>query len=174
MTIRYKNIEWAFSVGETDLEGHENSKVGDVPHYHLQITENDRIVLRFNDCHIPFSDEDLMMIEIKKQMGNELKLEHIGGDGMESLSDEEFARLADEASIVTDDFENATFNTQTLVEGPEGGIPMETINKAIQESAQTKEPIRKILERLMPDLKQTTIISPGDGVPKMTKRSGKK
>lgn len=172
VTIKYSNVEWAFSIGETDLDGHGNSKVGREPHYHLQIKKDDRIVLRFNDCHIPFSDEDLMMIEIMKQMGDDLSYQYIKGDGMASLENDEMAKAVDNHSIVTDDFENATFHTQTLIEGGSDGIPMEVINKALEEQKKTGEPLRKLLQRHLEDAKFTTIITPGDGVPEMTKRSG--
>src|ERR1017187_5621749 len=49
ITIKYKNIEWAFSIGHTDKEGHTNSQVGYIPHYHLQMKVDNRIFLKFND-----------------------------------------------------------------------------------------------------------------------------
>jgi hypothetical protein len=76
---------------------------------------------------------------------------------------------------ITDDIENAPFNKQTLIEAPEGQtISGEIIQQAIEESKRTKKPIGKILQRCLSDAKITTILTPGDGIPKMTKRSGKK
>jgi hypothetical protein len=174
-TYKYKNIEWAFSIGHTDKEGHLNSKVGSIPHYHIQMKVDERIFLKFNDFHIPFSDGDLFTITLLDQAPDKVKLGHSYGHGIGILEDEENLDLIDDAMTITDDIENATFNRQTLIEAPEGQtISGEIIQQAIEESKRTKKTIGKILQRLLSDAKITTILTPGDGVPKMTKRSGKK
>ncbi|NOU18879.1 MAG: hypothetical protein HOO91_15095 [Bacteroidales bacterium] len=174
-TYKYKNIEWAFSIGQTDKEGHPNAKVGSAPHYHIQMKVDDRIFLRFNDFHIPFSDGDMFTLEMFEQAGDLVKWGHSFGHGVGILEDEENIDIIDDAMIITDDIENAPFNRQTLIIAPEGKtISGKIIQQAIEESKQTKKPIGKILERLLSDSKITTIITPGDGIPKMTKRSGKK
>lgn len=174
-TYKYKNIEWAFSVGYTDKEGHENSNIGENPHYHIQMKVDDRVFLKFNDFHIPFSDEDMFTIEMFEQAGDKVKWGHSFGHGIGILEDEENLEIIDDALTVTDDYENAPFNRQTLIQAPEGQtISDEIIQQAIEESKRTKKPIGKILQRLLSDANITSIISPGDGVPKMTKRSGKK
>jgi len=171
-TYRYKNIEWAFSVGHTDKEGHQNSRVGSNPHYHIQMRVDDRVFLKFNDFHIPFSDEDLFTIELLEQAGNKVKLGHSFGYGIGILEDEENLKIIDDAMTITDDFKNALFNRQTLIKAPEGEtISVELLQQAIEESKRTKQPIGKIMQRLLSDAKIITIITPGDGVPKMTKRS---
>jgi len=174
-TYKYKNIEWAFSIGHTDKEGHLNAQVGSIPHYHIQMKVGDRIFLKFNDFHIPFSDGDLFTITILDQAPDKVKLGHSYGHGAGILEDEENIDLIDDAMTITDDIENAPFNRQTLIQAPEGQtISGEIIQQAIDESKRTKKPIVKILQRLLSDAKITTILTPGDGVPKMTKRSGKK
>lgn len=174
-TYRYKNIEWAFSIGHTDKEGHENSRTGENPHYHIQMKINNRIFLKFNDFHIPFSDEDMFTIEMFEQAGDKVKWGHSFGHGIGILEDEENLEMIDDALTITDDYENAPFNRQILLQAPEGKtISGEIIQQAIEESKRTKKPIGKILQRLLSDANVTSILSPGDGVPKMTKRSGKK
>jgi len=174
-TIKYENIEWAFSIGHTDKEGHTNSKLGDRPHFHIQMKVDDRVFLKFNDFHIPFTDENLFTLEVLRQAGDKVKLGHSFGYGIGILEDEENIDLLDEAMTTTDDFNNAPFTRQTLIEAPEGKkISSKIIRQAINESKKTKKPIGKILQRLLSDAKITTIISPGEGVPRMTKRSGKK
>lgn len=174
-TYRYKKIEWAFSIGHTDKEGHPNAQVGSIPHYHIQMKVDDRIFLKFNDFHIPFSDDDLFTITLLEQAPDKVKLGHSYGYGIGILEDEENLDYIDFAMTITDDIDNAPFNRQTLIEAPEGQtITGEIIQQAIDESKRTKKPIGKILQRLLPDTKITTILTPGDGVPKMTKRSGKK
>jgi hypothetical protein len=174
-TYRYKNIEWAFSIGHTDKEGHQNAQIGSTPHYHIQMKVDERIFLKFNDFHIPFSDGDLFTITMLDQAPDKVKLGHSYGHGIGLLEDEENLEIIDDTMIITDDIKNAPFNRQTLIEAPEGQtISGEIIQQAIDESKRTKKPVGKILQRLLSDAKITTILTPGDGVPKMTKRSGKK
>lgn len=174
-TFIYKNIEWAFSIGNTDKEGHLNSSIGSTPHYHIQMKVDNRIFLKFNDFHIPFSDIDLFYMELSKQAEGKVKLGHSFGQGISILEDEENHEMINDAMTITDDFENAPFNLQTLITAPEGQtIPGELVMQAIEESRITKQPIGKIIKRLLSDVKTTSIISPGNGIPKMTKRSGKK
>ena len=174
-TYKYKNLEWAFSVGHTDKEGHANAKVGSSPHYHLQMKVDNNVFLKFNDFHIPFSDEDLFNLELFDQVSDKVKWGHNHGIGIGILEDEENLEIISDALQITDDFENAPFKRQTLIQAPEGQtISGQVIHKAFEESKRTKQPIGKIMERLLNDAKITTILTPGDGVPKMTKRSGKK
>jgi hypothetical protein len=174
-TIKYKNIEWAFSIGHTDKDGHPNSKIGSEPHYHIQMIVDDRIFLKFNDFHIPFSDGDLFTMELLEQAGDKVKLGHSFGEGISVLEDIENIDILDEALQISDDYDNAPFNRQTLIIAPEGQtISGEMIQLAIKESNKTKQPIGKIMQRLLKNANITTILAPGDGIPEMTKRSGKK
>ncbi len=175
-TFRYKNIEWAFSVGNTDLDGHQNAKVGAQPHFHIQMKVDDQIFLKFNDFHIPFTDQDLFMIELRKQMGDELIINQGSlNAGIAVLENEELLEALEKEMIRADDESTAPFNRQTLIIAPEGQqISGEIIQQAYEESLKTKEPVSKIVQRLIKDAKVITQIVPGDGVPNMTKRSGKK
>lgn len=174
-TIKYKNIEWAFSIGYTDKEGHIGKKSGEVPHYHLQMKVDGRVFLKFNDYHIKFTDEDLFTLETMDQAGDLVQIGHSFGHGIGIIENDENLKLIDDAMTIAEDESTATFNRQTLIEAPEGQtISGELVQKAIEESKETKEPIGKILQRYLKDAKVTTIIGSGEGVPKMTKRSGKK
>jgi len=168
-TIKYKNIEWAISVGHTDKEGHLN------PHYHIQMKVDDRIFLKFNDFHIPFSDQDLFMMELLEQASDKVKLGHKFGEGIGMIEDEETLEILDKVMIRSEDYENAQFNRQTLIIAPAGEtMSGELLQQAIDESRITNEPIGKIMQRLVKNAKVTTIITPGEKVPIMSKRSGKK
>ncbi|MFN8711378.1 MAG: hypothetical protein ACK5Z2_00910 [Bacteroidota bacterium] len=174
-TIKYKNIEWAFSIGHTDIAGHLNSKVGATPHYHIQMKVDNRVFLKFNKHHIPFSDEDLFNLSLMEQAGDLVQFEQSFGTGISVLEDESNLEIIDNATKVTDDFENATINRQTFIEAPKGQtFSGKLLQDAIEESKRTGEPIGKIMQRLVTNAKVTTVISPGDGVAKMTKRTGKK
>ena len=174
-TYKYKNIEWAFSIGKTDMKGHLNTQVGAVPHYHLQMKVDNNIFLKFNDFHIPFSDEDLFHFELFEQASGKIKWGHTYGMGIGISEDEENLKLIDDTMIAADDIEDAPFNRHTFIQAHEGQtIPGEIIQQAIDESKLTKQPVGKILQRLLTNAKITVILAIGDGVPEMTKRSGKK
>ena len=178
-TYKYKNIEWSFSVGHTDKEGHENAAVGAMPHYHIQMKVDNRIFLRFNDFHIPFSDSDLFSMEVLEQAPDLVELGHSYGHGMGVLEDEENLKLIDNGMITTDNFEDGIFNRQTFIMAkPDQPIPGELISRAMEENSRTKEPIGRIMQRLLAEAEIeagiVAAISPGPAAIEMTKRSGKK
>jgi hypothetical protein len=125
-----------------------------------------RIFLKFNDFHIQFTDEDLFTLELLEQAGDKVQMRHSFGYGIGILENEENLKIIDDLLSASDDCENAPFNRQTM--------SGEQIQKAIEESKRTKRPIGKILQDYFKNAKAITILGPGDGVPKMKKRSGKK
>lgn len=66
-TIRYKNIEWSFNFKQSDFEGHQDTKIGNSPHYHFHMTVDGKPIATFNKCHISFTPYDFLMFEIIKQ-----------------------------------------------------------------------------------------------------------
>jgi hypothetical protein len=174
-TIRYKNIEWAFSVGHTDKAGHQGGRVGSRPHYHLQMKVDGQIFLKFNDFHIEFTDNDLFFLELRDQVGDAAQMYAYRGEGISIIEDEAILEYLAEHSTVADDASTAPFLRHTMMEAPEGKkISGSLIADAAEESKRTKEPIGKILKRLMPDATIETVLDRGDAVPDMVKRSGKK
>ncbi len=174
-TVRFKNIEWAISVGQTDRVGHTDSHSGTRPHYHIQMKVDDRIFLRFNDFHLEFTDEDLFFIELRDQCGDSVHLQAYRGDGIGILEDEKMVEFLTEHSTVADDENTAPFIRGTIIQAPEGEmLSGDLLADAAEESKRTKEPVGKILQRVMPNAKFETYLRPGDGVPELVKRSGKK
>lgn len=178
-TIKYKNIAWAFSIGHTDLQGHKGAKVGATPHYHLQMLVDERIFLQFNDCHIQFTDEDLFNFEMLEQAGDLIQMDYSFGHGIGIIEDERNLEIIDSNMVVADDWGTAPFSRQTMITAEEGQtISGELIQKAIEESKVTGETAGRIMQRLLSESESkaevVAIISPGKGVPEMTKRSGKK
>ena len=174
-TIKYKNIEWSFSIGYTDKEGHKGSKIGDAPHYHIQMIVDDKPFIRFNDFHIQFTDEDLFFFELLEQAPDLFAVKPSFGMGISVIEDEEMLEYIAKHTTVADDEKTAPFSRQTLIEAPKGKtISGDLIAEAIEESKKTKEPVGRIMQRLISGASFTTVISLGDGVPEMKKRSGKK
>lgn len=174
-TIKYKNIEWSFSIGTTDLEGHKGSKVGEKPHYHIQMKVDEKFFIRFNDLHILFTDADLFNFELLKQNSDRMKYVQSHGEGISILENPDNLEMIDEFLSITDDDYNSTFFTSTLIEAPEGQtISGDLIYEAYQKSKETSKPISHFLKDLIPEASMIKIIYPGEGVPEIAKRSGKK
>lgn len=177
-TIRFKNIEWAFSLGKSDVEGHAGKHLGQEPHYHLQMTVNGLPFIRFNDYHIRFTDADLFTMELIRQGAGDVHYEPYRGHGLAMLENPEDLKIVDDHMVVAENPDSAPFNRQTFIEAPEGQtIPGALIQQAFEESQRTREPIGEILKRVLavshPRATVKTIINPGPGAPEMTKRSGK-
>lgn len=178
-TYKYKNIEWALTIGHTDKEGHPNSKVGVTPHYHIQMKVNGQVFLKFNDFHIPFPDSDLFMIEMFEQAADKVQIAHSYGYGAGIIEDEEILEIIDDIVKVSDDAEKAIFNREIMIVARDGNkIPEKLIKKAHEESKLTKQSIAKIMQRLLDEENiNADIIStftPTERIPEMSKRSGKK
>jgi len=172
-TYKYKNIQWAFSIGNSDLEGHEKSKNGEFPHYHVEMKIDNQIFIKFNDFHLPFNSEDLFKIRARKEIPDLIYTDNLLDTGMSFLEDEKNLEIIDDMIEVTSDYENATLNYQSVFITDENNpLTSEILQEAIRESERTKKPIGMILQEKLKS--GNVIISPGEGVPKMSKRSGKK
>lgn len=90
-TIRYKNIEWSFSFKQSDFEGHQNAKIGNLPHYHFHMTVDGRPIAIFNKCHINFIPYDFLMFEIIKQGAADVDTQF--ASGLETLKQSVFVNM---------------------------------------------------------------------------------
>lgn len=172
-TIKYKNIEWAFSIGNTDIEGHKGKFLGEHPHYHILMKVNGNIFIAFNDFHIKFTDEDLFNFELIKQ--TQIPVHRFMGEGIGLLEDKNIAEMLLNNTTLSDDPEIGTFETSTIIMAPEGEtLSGEFIFQLMEESEKTKTPIGQLVKKYKPNAPIVTDINPGKNVPKMIKRSGKK
>ncbi len=113
-TIRYKNLEWSFSLGNTDFEGHYGSKVGNCPHYHIQIVRDGYTVVKFNDTHIAFEPIDFLYMEMIRQDAVEVDPSY--GAGLESLNSPTIQEAIMDNISVVNDVTKAQFWTRTLID----------------------------------------------------------
>jgi hypothetical protein len=59
LTIKYKNLQWSFSCGASDLTGHEGGGAHSKrPHWHFQMYADDKPFIRYNDFHAPLSERE--------------------------------------------------------------------------------------------------------------------
>jgi len=179
-TIKYKNIEWTLSIGKTDLEGHQNSEYGKSPHYHIQILKNNKSIIKFNDCHIPLSDDDLFTIACMQEASDITLNKTPFTDSItdiKAMCDQGYSNDMDAILRTVDDKTEAIINRQTLIEAsPNNPISGELIYEAIQENKKTKEPIGRILTRKLQsnNVKIATTLSPSENIPELKKRTQRK
>lgn len=83
LTVKYKNLQWSFSCGAGDLDGHdgggEHSKR---PHWHFQMYIDDKPFIRYNDTHAPLSVEDIGVLEHMRRNPGKVRTRFAGGTGM--------------------------------------------------------------------------------------------
>ncbi|MBU1119303.1 hypothetical protein KKH43_05470 [Patescibacteria group bacterium] len=171
-TIKYKNYEWSLSCSESDFKGH--SKVySSFPHYHLQMRMNGGNFIKFSDFHIPFAEEDIFNFRAMEEAPDKFKHTEIYGASMQQTFDELNPKLILDHTKATKDHKNATFRLQTVAMAKPGkSISGNDLARIAEESKKTGIPMAKLLTKL--DLNGTTIISPGDGVPELKKRTPRK
>lgn len=174
-TVKYKNIEWTISISENDKKGHLNSNYAEFPHFHIQMKVDNQIFIRFNDFHIPLSEADIFTFTALEEASDKIEWRNSFGEGMAILEDIDSLEQIDHLMTRTDDIENGTFNTGTMVQMPQGEtMDGETLEKIFEESRKTKKPIRHLINKYFPQAKIITEIRPGDGVPEIKKRNTRK
>lgn len=110
-TIRYKEFEWSFSLARSDFEGHQGTK-SDYPHFHLQMKKGGNTVIKFNDLHIPFSDNDFAQIEMMRQgVLSFIPGLEAGINALKDINPQEFNSLLSRSN--NDD--TASFRTRTVL-----------------------------------------------------------
>jgi len=174
-TVKYKNIEWSINIGQTDFEGHPDSKNANFPHFHIQMRIDNNIFIRFNDFHIPLTEEDIFTFKALQEAPDKIVWNNSFGGGMSILENQEILEQLDELMQPMDDFDNATFNTETLIQMPEGEtISGEALEQIFKESKAKSTPVRHLIKKHYPRASISTEIQPGAGVPEILKRNKRK
>jgi hypothetical protein len=173
VTIKHKTIEWAFSCAESDYQGHATSPHHNYPHYHFQMRIDRRSFINYSDFHIPFSDNDILLIEAMR--GNpKIKQRFSYGEGINDLlSDEKLDEIVN-STVVESTEEAALFSIDSLIFAEEGKtISGSDIFKKIQEAKSQGATAASLLRKL-PNSKTEIIVSPGPGVVEQAPRSSRK
>lgn len=177
-TAKYKHISWSFSCESSDYKGHKTKAFGNFPHYHMQIKLNGNRFICYNDFHIPFHDDDLYDFELLLKHKDFVKHTYGPGLGMQDLmGSKKGLEFIIDHSHPTEDYDNAAFKLQTLVMAKEGEtISGDLIAAAIKEAKTKGKTVTSVLRDKLKDTNasMTTIVSPGDSVPKPQQRSGRK
>lgn len=175
-TIRYKNLEWSFSCGESDYIGHLGSNHSAHPHYHFQMRIDNRPFIDYSDFHIPFQENEIISIEAMRTAPNTIKLKFPFGEGMaDILTDETVKHILNTtiAEVVSE--ENAPFKIDTLVMAEEGKtISGDDIFNIIQEAKAKRVTIASLVHKVQNATNIRVTVAPGPGVVEQASRSKRK
>lgn len=170
ITIKYRYFEWSFSCSQNDFIGHGNSIESQKPHYHFQMRIDGLPFIDYSDFHIPFTDYDKFIINMKMKHPDKIKHTFPFGEGMEEALSEDVIEEVINHSRSTDSEEKGTFQFQTLIEAKPGAtISGNIIADLIEESKRTGKPLASLIKNL--DANITIIVSPAKGVPELAKRT---
>jgi hypothetical protein len=174
LTIRYRNIEWAFSCGESDYQGHATSQHAKQPHYHFQMRIDQRPFINYSDFHVPFSEGDILSLEAKRRLPNVVKHKFPGGEGMSEVLNDETLEVIVAGGVTTDNEADAPLRLDTIVTADEGTtIKGEDLYNIMQEAKAKGVTISSLMHQL-PNAKTQVIVTPGPGVVEQAPRSGRK
>jgi hypothetical protein len=178
LTIKYKNIEWSFSCGAGDLDGHEGGgEPSKQPHYHFQMYVDGKPFIRYNDFHLPLSGEDAGLLQFKRDNPGKVKVRLAGGAGMDELLDksnlDHIVTMA-RSGTTDEDAENAPISIDTMILADPGkSIRGEDIYNLIQ-AAKAEGVTMSSKMRELKGVSIKTMVSPGPGVVYQATRSGRK
>jgi len=173
LTIKWRNIVWAFSCSPSDYDGHPTSQYAKHAHFHFEMRVDGNPLIRFNDFHVPFSRMDLINIEAMRARPDKIRKRFSFGEGMsEVLTDEVVAKVL-ESPPTSGNHQEAPISIDSFAYAEEGKtIKGEDLYNLIQEAKQKGVTVASLLHKL-PNATAKVIVSPGPGVVEMSERSGR-
>lgn len=174
LTIRYRNLEWSFSLGESDYFGHHTSQHAKDPHYHFQMRIDRHPFINYNDFHIPLSEGDILSIEAHRNLPEMVKHKFPGGEGMADILNAQTAETLVRHGVAAGDEHEAMLTLDTLIMADEGTtISGNDLYNLIQEAKKKKVTVSSLMHKL-PNAHTQVYITPGPGVVAQASRSGRK
>jgi hypothetical protein len=174
VTIGYKDLEWSFSCALNDFNGH-GSGSHQSPHYHLQMRHGNRIVIRYNDFHVPFSERDI--VEISAEMAHpNLRRRWSHGEGMKDVFREEaIDAMLDAGGFKSTGEGDGDVHFDYFIKADEGTtMSGGDIYALIEEARASGASLGTLLRRgKLPNVTVETYATPGPGVVEQKSRSGR-
>lgn len=173
VTIKYKNIEWAFSCAESDYQGHPTSEYSKNPHYHFQLRLDNRPFINYGDYHLPFSEMDIINIEAIQANPSKIKQRFSFGEGMNDiLADDNLEHIIN-STVTSEDENEGDFKFDSIAIAEEGKtISGEDIYALFQESKSKGVAFASLMHKL-PNARSAVIVSLGSKILEQAPR-GKK
>ncbi len=174
VTIRWKNIEWAFACAESDYQGHATSQHSKHPHYHFQMRLDKRPFINYSDFHLPFSEMDIINIEAMRANQGKMKQRFSFGEGMNDvLSDETVEQILNRTAPSGDE-SDGTFKLDIIAMAEDGKTISGDDIYAIVQEAKAKGVTMASLMHKLPNARTQVIVTPGPGVVEQAPRAGRK
>jgi hypothetical protein len=174
VTIKYRNLEWAFSCAESDYQGHATSQHAKHQHSHFQMRINQRPFINYSDFHVPFSDMDIINIEAMRANPRKVRQQFSFGEGMNAVLSDETVEHIVSSSIPGDEESEAHFKLDTIAMAEEGKtISGDDLNEIIQEAKGKGVTVASLIHKL-PNARTQIIVTPGQGVVVQAPRTGRK
>ena len=174
VTIRWKNIEWAFACTESDYQGHATSQHSKHQHYHFQMRLDGRPFINYSDFHLPFSEMDVINIEAMRANPEKMKQRFSFGEGMSDVLSDETVELLVNSTLPTDEESDGAIKLDTIVMAEEGKtISGDDIYALIQEAKAKGVTMASLMHKL-PNASTQVIVTPGPGVVEQAPRAGRK
>ena len=174
VTIRWKNIEWAFSCAESDYQGHATSQHSKHPHYHFQMRLDNRPFINYSDFHLPFSEMDIINVEAMRSNSGRVKQHFSFGEGMNDVLSDDTVEHIVASTVPADDECDATFKLDSIAMAEEGKtINGDDVYALIQEAKAKGVTIASLMHKL-PGARTQVIVTPGPGVVEQAPRGGRK
>ena len=170
-TFKFRNIEWAISLGEGDFAGHKGARVGAAPHYHFQMKVDGHHFIGFNDFHLPLSRSDAVTLAAARNNAD-MKIAFPGGEGMSALFEHYSLGALIDLTVSDRNDEEAVLGMSTIIMAEDGstlsGEHIYDMIKRAKEEGRTFASVAREVE----NANVRTIITPGPGVVEMAERSG--
>jgi hypothetical protein len=168
-SCRYEHIKWTFKCSQSDRTGHKGTKHG-YPHFHFEMRLTGNPFVRFNDFHIPFTDEDLFWLRANEDPDIRFKQSFAPhGSGMQDAMNVDPEDLINQLQRGKDCSEDdAVFQIDSLVFREEG-IPGELIENAVKASKESGKTIAFHLKEL--GLEPNIMITPSETIPDIEERT---
>ena len=174
VTIKYKNLEWAFSCSESDYQGHATSQHAKYQHYHFQMRLDRKPFINYSDFHVPFSEMDVINIEAMHASPDKIKQRFSFGEGMHDVLNDSTLEHIVNATVPGDSTDEAPFKIDTIAMAEEGKtISGDDLYEIIQEAKAKNVTVASLMHKL-PNAHTRVIVTPGPGVVEQAPRSGRK
>jgi hypothetical protein len=173
VTIKYKNLEWAFSCAESDYQGHATTQHAKHSHYHFQMRIDRRLFINYRDFQPPFSDIDVINIEAMRAQPEKMKQRFSFGEGMNALLSDKTVEHIVNTTVHTDDEDGAPFKIDTIAGRRRKNHKQGRSSEIIQEAKAKGVTVASLMHKL-PNARTQVIVSPGPGVVEQAPRTGRK
>ena len=170
VSIRYKDLEWSFSCGHSDLKGH-GTGYSAFPHFHFQMRICGRPFINYNDFHIPLKHNEIVFL-YARQEDPRLTAKFPGGWGMADVLNESNLEKIVDLPVSRGDRDRAPFHMGTMIMAKEGTTISGDALANMFRRSQSEGRSLASLARELPNVRVMTEVSAGPGVVEAAVREG--